>query len=192
VLLSSAYPAHVASRVASPSRAVRWELPRPENDRMTTELPFTVGEQAARGVFAFLHEYFRHHTESSLGLFCTGWVRPMADARTGTRGLEAQVWLTPFDLGVMQTVRVWVEPSSEPDLYQVRLEVRRESGTVSAWRRTNKAFFQEIRKQFLLWRALAPTQVDHYITASDALYGQERSPSVDRHPPATPASPVNG
>ena len=71
-----------------------------------------------------------------------------------SRGLVAQIWLAPFDLGIMQTVELEIRPSRDPTIHEVHIALRREAGPHAAWVRSNRHFLTELRKQFLLWRSL--------------------------------------
>jgi len=172
VLCSSIWPARVASRVAAPSVERTWRLPAPVNDTITMELPFTVNRAMAEGILAYLHEWLGAHTETTLGRFSTGAVEPYAEPATGARGLVAQIWLAPFDLGIMQTMQLEVRPTDEPDIYSVHISLRREAGQEVSWLRSNRLFLVELRKQFLLWRSLSEQKRGHYIELSGELFAQ--------------------
>ena len=51
-----------------------------------------------------------------------------------------------------------------PGIDEVVVELRRIGGTPTSWRRSNRAFADELRRQFLLWRSLPVETVEHYRT----------------------------
>ncbi len=165
VLLSSLWPAWKAARLAAPGSESTWRLPVPQGDEMTVSLPFTVAGRDARPLLAYLGEWLALHTESSLGRFTSGAIEEFGDARTGGRGLVAQVWLAPFDLGIMQTVELEIRPGGDPAIHEVGISLRREAGPHSSWVRGNRRFLTELRKRFLLWRSLTPAEAERYRVA---------------------------
>lgn len=162
VLLSSLWPAWKATRIAAPGSESTWKLPMPEGDEMVVLLPFTFHGRDAAPLLAYLREWLASHTESSLGRFTCGAIEPFADAGSGGRGLVAQIWLAPFDLGIMQTVELEIRPGSDPSIHEVRISLRREAGPHSSWVRGNRRFLTELRKRFLLWRSLSPAESERY------------------------------
>jgi hypothetical protein len=168
VLLSSLWPARVASRIAAPGSESTWRLPPPEGDRLSVALPFTMHGRDAEPVLAYLRDWLAAHTESSLGHFCSGAVEVFADA--AEKGLVARIWLAPFDLGIMQTVQLNIRPSPDPTIHEVHIDLRREAGPHAAWLRGNQHFLTELRKQFLLWRSLGTPRTAAYRQAATHLF----------------------
>lgn len=162
VLLSSLWPAWKAARIAAPGSESTWKLPVPQDDEMRVPLPFTVHGRDAAPLLEYLREWLASHTESSLGRFTCGAIEPFADVGTGGRGLVAQIWLAPFDLGIMQSVELEIWPSTDPSIHEVRIGLRREAGPHSSWVRGNRRFLTELRKRFLLWRSLTSAEADRY------------------------------
>jgi hypothetical protein len=85
------------------------------------------------------------------------------DEETEVYRLSMRVWLAPFDMGVSQDVDIMLMPSSEPDLYELQLKLVRQSGEISAWKRVNRGFMSDLRKQLLLWRTIKPSGQQEYI-----------------------------
>ncbi|MDK1030450.1 MAG: FtsX-like permease family protein [Planctomycetia bacterium] len=170
VLVSSLYPARMAFKEAAPSSERTWSVPLPKGDIIEVELPFTINALAARGMCAFLWEWLDEHTEASIGDFATGWLEPFHDPASRIRGLRAQVWIAPFDLGIVQVVNLSIEPTEIENIYRVMMHLERRSGRPGPWHRLNKLFLREVRKQFLLWRALNTDTVKRYIEQSDSLF----------------------
>ena len=156
VMLSSLWPAHAASRLAAPSLQRDWKLPRPVGDLLLVDLPFTVNESAARGTLAFIAEFLATTSNAGTGKFTADEIAGSAAAGTRgiTRTLSAKIWLAPFDLGVIQTMQLSIHPTDQPHVFDVHLALTREAGNPSTWHRLNRPFLTEIRRQFLLWRAL--------------------------------------
>ena len=67
------------------------------------------------------------------------------------------VWLAPYDLGVSQSIRFVTSPvgGEEEDLYNITLDVHRESGEIASWKRVNRRFLNLVRKQLLIWRTFS-------------------------------------
>ncbi len=192
VMLSALWPARAASRVAAPSLTREWRLPPAVGDILDVELPFTVNETAARGVCAFLAEYLATASQTGAGRFTADELRPFATAdafapdaaRATVRGLSARVWLAPYDLGVIQNVRVAIHPPRQPSVFEVRVRLTREAGNPATWHRLNRPFLTDIRKQFLLWRTLPPEAVQRYVDASDRFFhaAPRQEPPADAKP----------
>ena len=72
--------------------------------------------------------------------------------------MSMMVWLAPYDLGVSQSSRFMTSPvgGEEEELYQINLDITRESGEIASWKRVNRRFLNLIRKQLLIWRTLSP------------------------------------
>ena len=69
--------------------------------------------------------------------------------------LQARVWLAPFDFGIMQLVDIQFYPARDnPAFLEVKMTIHRESGEESQWRRINKKFIHQLRKQLLIWRSM--------------------------------------
>ena len=95
----------------------------------------------------------------------------MTDDRTRGQGLVAQVWLAPFDLGIMQTVELEIRPGGDPAIHEVGIFLRREAGPHSSWVRGNRRFLTELRKRFLLWRSLSSVEAARYRGETVVDYG---------------------
>ena len=67
-----------------------------------------------------------------------------------------KAWLAPYDLGVSQMIYLRITPTEEGNIYQIGLQVDRESGDINSWKKTNWLFLNTLRKQFLIWRTIAP------------------------------------
>ena len=66
----------------------------------------------------------------------------------------SQVWLAPFDFGILQQVTLRFKPAEEEQGFlEIHVSLTRESGESNAWQRINRTFLHEVRKQLLLWRS---------------------------------------
>jgi hypothetical protein len=165
VVLSSLVPAYLGGRLAAPSNRRSWALPKPQGDVLTTVLPFTVTPATAPGVMAFLLEYLDAHREGSIGDFATDELKNVTADEGQRRDLElrAMVWLAPFDLGVRQSVRIFLRQTAHEDALDVRVEMTRQSGQVSAWLNLNRVFLGCLRRQLLGWRRVKAQRILEYI-----------------------------
>ena len=162
VVLAALVPAIVAGRIAAPSSEMDWKVPQPVNGEIHDTLPFTVSPAAAPGLMAFLHEYLEAHRDGVLGGFDVDDVRLMAAGeRGGVAGLEARVWLAPFDMGVRQQLWLTVRPP-EDGVCEIAVCLRHETGTPKVWWRLNKPFFYDLRRQMLGWRKVTPQRMQQY------------------------------
>ncbi len=161
VLLSAIYPAIKASRSANPGLLRVWKLPAPDGDVLRLVFPFTVSQWDLTGLVSFLKEHFDHFTDTGLGRFMT---RRSALAREAgdQLGLDADLALAPFDLGVSQALSLRSQPSEIPGIEEVALDLRRLSGQPRDWARLNKMLLDDLRQQFLIWRSLPPQTMQIY------------------------------
>ena len=187
VMASALWPARTASRVAAPSLQREWKLPAPDGDILQVDLPFTVNATAARGVCAFLDEYFTSTTQAGSGRFTADQIESFQNAGTlqtnnggetiggDIRGLSCRVWLAPYDLGVIQHFWLAIYPTAQKNVFEVRLTLKREAGNPATWLRLNRPFLVEVRKQFLLWRAVSPELVNQYVVRSEGMFAAAKA-----------------
>jgi hypothetical protein len=171
VILSSLVPAYLAGKLAVPSANMRWKVPEPDGDIIRDTLPFTVTGQTANGVLLFLYEYLDAHREGSIGNFSTDDLSTFREKSEGLQvlGIEGTVWLAPYDLGVRQIVRLTVHETDLEDVYEIDIQLKRQSGQVSSWWKLNRVFLADLRKQLLGWRKLKLDRVLKYIADSAEL-----------------------
>lgn len=86
-----------------------------------------------------------------------------ADPNTEVYHLAMRTWLAPFDMGVSQDTDIVLLPSQEEGLYELQLRLARQSGEIAAWKRTNRGFISDLRKQLLLWRTIKPADQREYV-----------------------------
>ena len=155
VLLSTLYPARLASHLARPSQVAGFTLPPLVADTVKLDLPFSFNERDAQAVCAFLAEYFDAHAEASAGGFSAGMIRlgRRQEQKGGFWELSARAWLAPYDFGVSQDLVFQIQEGGGSES-SARLVITRLSGDQSSWHRVNARFLKGIRKQFLIWRSL--------------------------------------
>ena len=161
VLISAIYPAIKASRSANPGLMRVWRPPEPEGDVLDLVFPFTVSQYDVTGVVSFLKEHFDNHTDTGLGHFMSADARLVRDEHEDL-GLDAELALAPFDLGVSQGFALRSTPSEIPGINEVRIRLERASGQPKDWQRLNKVFLDDIRKQFLIWRSQPHETMEGY------------------------------
>ncbi len=176
VMVSALYPALRASRSANPGLLRSWKLPPPDGDTLSLVFPFTVSAYDITGVVSFLREHFSNYSDSGMGSFMarnTALVKPPG-SEGGTICLEAELALAPFDLGVTQSFRLQSSPSEIPGINEVFITLQRISGQPKDWHRLNKVLLDDLRKQFLIWRALPQETMESYRqrTLQSAGYGE--------------------
>ncbi|MDF2441423.1 MAG: hypothetical protein JWN98_2407, partial [Abditibacteriota bacterium] len=86
-----------------------------------------------------------------------------ADPNTEVYRLAMRVWLAPFDMGVSQDTDIILLPANEPGLYELQLRLVRQSGEIAAWKRVNRQFIGDLRKQLLVWRTVDREGQQEYI-----------------------------
>lgn len=161
VLISAIYPAIKASRSANPGLLRTWKLPPPDGDVFDLTFPFTVSQYDLTGVVSFLKEHFENFSDTGLGSFMARGAKLMR-YDDGNLGVGTHLALAPFDLGVTQQFELRSQPSEIPGIDEVRIRLQRLSGQPKDWARLNKVLLDDLRTQFLLWRALPAETMEMY------------------------------
>ncbi len=180
VLVSSIYPAVKASRSANPGILRTWRLPAPEGDVLDIAFPFTVSDYDITGVVSFLKEHFDNYGDTGLGTFMARDAR-LVRAPDGHLGLHAVLALAPFDLGVTQAFELRSAPSEIPGIDEVTIKLTRTSGQPRDWARLNKVLLDDLRRQFLIWRALPQETMEIYRQRTLAYLGEEAEAGPQGH-----------
>lgn len=195
VILSTIFPARTAMEIASPAEESGWEIPEPEGDRLSFDLPFNFRHRGRVAVLAFFHRYLTDHGEGSSGRFFAS-PPEISVERTGETGsvprIHSTIWLKPYDQGVSERLIIETPPDPETGLFKARVTIERLSGTRQAWIRLNRKFLVLIRKHFLHWRAVPEEERDvMFEEARDLLAAlQERIEENSlRNPPAMRSPP---
>jgi len=198
VLVSTLYPSRVAGQIAIPDVNRSWTLPPAEGNELSLVLPFLMTYREHRSVGGFLYDYFESHQDVSHGTFSTADVAfrfvcesppSLKDERLDCpQGecdfdqclhISSRVWLAPFDFGIMQGVDLRFRPASEdPGFLEIQVRLVRESGEANAWRRINKTFLHQIRRQLLVWRSFddqTKLEYENLLTAAETAMGLRSS-----------------
>ncbi|MFZ0726079.1 MAG: FtsX-like permease family protein [Desulfobacterales bacterium] len=185
VLASVIYPARVAANIAIPDVNRSWKLPPAEGNRLRVTLPFLMNFHEHLSIGGFLLDHLDGHRDVSHGLFSAGQIDfSLARCTVGGNNIEqdgnegesvvaavdgnflqltTDIWLAPFDFGIMQKVAVaFCRSNEDPGYLEIRILLERLSGEANAWRRINKAFLHELRKTLLVWRSLDAAAKNHY------------------------------
>ncbi len=171
VLISVLYPAKVAARIAIPDVNRTFKLPPPVDNQIEVTLPFLMKYREHESIGGFVYNYLVSHQDISHGIFSTGPVEVVFSCSTVDEirqmvavsetpsdlrclHLRANVWLAPFDFGIMQTVDIQFCPAQQgQEFLEIKLTLRRQSGESGVWQRINIFFLHEVRKQLLVWRS---------------------------------------
>ncbi len=166
VMLSTIFPALRASRSANPGVSRKWKMPSPEGDNLKFVFPFTVSEVDFAGILSFIGEHFANHSDATLGEFAAKNVNlfkePDTQSGKDSIGIEADISLAPFDLGIFQKFKMYSSEFEIAGINEVVVELQRVGGTPASWIRSNRNFAAELRQQFLLWRSLPIATIEHY------------------------------
>ncbi|MFZ3047802.1 MAG: FtsX-like permease family protein [Desulfatirhabdiaceae bacterium] len=174
VLISAIYPSRVAAEIAIPDVNRSWTMPLAKGNLLEIVLPFLMKYTETQSIVGFIYEYFKNHQDVSHGLFSIGEISfseicPTPNGmtlissqcqgaqccKTPCINMHAHVWLAPFDFGIMQEVEIsFCHSPEEAGFLEIKLVLIRKSGESNTWRRINKSFLHEIRKQLLIWRSL--------------------------------------
>ncbi|MGQ9691500.1 MAG: hypothetical protein ACUVQY_09655, partial [Thermoproteota archaeon] len=160
VVIASVYPFFKASKMVTPSLERKWRISSPSGDVWVILLPFKFQAEETRSVLAFLKEYFEAHSQEGIGRFILrGSLSQVSEEKV--MALEGQVSLSPYEQGVNQKLTL---RASSPDgkNYDFEIKIVRLTGMYSLWRRLNYSFVDGIRKQFLVWRTLPPSERERY------------------------------
>jgi hypothetical protein len=163
-VVASAYPFLKVSRLVTPSLERKWKAGSPSGDKWEVELPFRLPSEEVQGLLMFLKEYFEAHSQEGIGYFITRKDPIIFETEiSGKKALVLEVYvsLAPYEQGINQ--KVTLKALSTPEgRYSFEMEVKRLTGSYSVWRRLNYRFMDGVRKQFLLWRSLPPSQRQKY------------------------------
>jgi hypothetical protein len=177
VLVSVIYPSKVAAKIAIPDVRRSWKLPEAKGNSLKLILPFLLKVGEERSACGYLYEYFSGHQDISHGFFSTDNLEismvPAPIEETSTMEsteedrcslepclqLQSMVWLAPFDFGITQKVSMLIcHSDQETGFMEIKLTILRSAGEVNVWRRVNRAFIHQLRRQLLLWRSMDTQQ----------------------------------
>jgi ABC-type antimicrobial peptide transport system permease subunit len=161
VMLSTLYPAIVATKAAVPSGKRTWSMPAHDGLRMELLMPFICRPDLIVGMMAYLEDYFDRFTEASVGEIIArleSRERGRDAAGRETYTLRYNLALAPFDLGVTQTVEFHAAFDDQLSAYRIRLRIDRVSGQDNNWVTTNRPFLEKLRAYLMHWRNLGASQ----------------------------------
>jgi ABC-type antimicrobial peptide transport system permease subunit len=161
VMLSTLYPAIVATKAAVPSGKRTWSMPAHDGQRMEVVMPFICRPDLIVGLMAYLEDYFSRFTEASVGDIISHLAsreRGQDAAGRETYTLRYNLALAPFDLGVTQTVEFQAAYDDQLEAYRIRLRIDRVSGQDNNWVTTNRPFLEKLRAYLMHWRNLGAAQ----------------------------------
>ncbi len=205
VLISVIYPSRVAAQIAIPDVKRSFKLPSPVNNRIEVILPFFMKFEEHESIGGYIHSYLSGHQDISHGTFSTGPVDIIFSCTTvdeikqmvvqadepsalNCMHIRTNVWLAPFDFGIMQKVDIQFCPARDNSNYlEIKISLRRFSGELAMWKRINKVFIHDIRKQLLIWRSLEEAGHKHYERHLQQVVAEEEQESVIPEPAGLPA-----
>jgi len=165
-VVSALYPSILASRTVTPSLERRWTLPTsPIGDDWIVPLPFVGGDIEIEGILSFLKEFLSLHTTEESGIFictCAPVISKRSEAERIIIELSLSLKLLPLAQNVEQSVSMTGVKEAEAVRWMLNLHIHRISGDTKRWETLNRSFIDSIRKQFLLWRTLPPSDKDKY------------------------------
>lgn len=156
VLLSTLYPARIASSSSAPTIERKWKRPTFSSDEAEVVMPFVLSRDESLALCVFLKEFLEKHEIVDVGDFVTRNIELNKEAvEHGSMFIvKCEAHLAPYDLGVNQAAEIRLVPEIGGGKYQVVLYLRRLTGDVPSWQRNSYPFIGDIRRQFLLWRAV--------------------------------------
>ena len=176
VLLSTLYPAMVATREAVPSGKRKWSLPEHQDGLMDIEFPFIYQPSLVQGVMGYLQDHFSRFSEASVGEMIVHLEGTEHEADENGRDvytLTYNIALAPFDLGVTQRARFRAAYSEHVQSYRITLHIERLSGQDTNWTTTNKPFLEKLRQHMMHWRNLSPESQALYKEQGADLFREE-------------------
>ncbi|MEM2341595.1 MAG: FtsX-like permease family protein [Candidatus Bathyarchaeia archaeon] len=166
IILSTIYPAYVASSLTTPSKERVWVIPtEPKNDEWIIPLPFVIeSDNEAKAVTFYLYEYMESHLSPAAEQF---WVLNLQQITENIDGVESKtldtvVRLAPYEANIVEDAKFRIIRDNVSGKYFVQVFLHRRSGEKSVWRNLNKSFVDNIRKQLLLWRSLNKMEKERY------------------------------
>ncbi len=153
VVASALYPARMAGRICTPGIERRWKLPVVSGEHLRVQLPFSLARREALGMAAFQAESWAANQEQSIG--AGFYVEALQVEQVGEKvRVAAQVWLAPFDQGVVQETAMEIGPGADLHYCDIHVDLTLVAGDLATWQRVVRTFLDDVRKQFLVWRTL--------------------------------------
>jgi len=162
-ILSTIYPARLASKLVTPSLERTWSPPtKPVGDTWDVPLPFSAAnKKEASALSKYLKEYVTAHMGAAeTEIFSASDLALTEEANR--IALSMNVRLVPYEQGVIQHVTFYLSFDRDTNHWVSSMVLTRKSGSMDAWRRLNLNFIDAFRKQLLLWRSLSKTDRKRY------------------------------
>ena len=173
VIVSTLYPAYLATQASVPSGQRRWKLPAPAGDEIHLDFPFSYTEDQLVGVCAFLHAFMDMNSEASSGQFLAqdarfGFVR---DAE-GRKVIAMVYGITPvpFDLGVNQKLEIYAYYQPKVRAYVLGAYLQRLKGDRTSWLVVNQPFMESLRGRLLGWRSQSAAHQEKFRQQGEAMF----------------------
>jgi hypothetical protein len=177
VIVSTLYPAYIATRAAVPSGQRRWKLPPPVGDELRLDFPFSYSEHQLAGVLAYLNAFMDLNSEASSGQFLSqdarfGFVRD--DEGRKVLAVTYNVTPVPFDLGVNQRMEVYGYYQTKVRAYVVAVVLTRQKGDKNSWLTVNQPYLESLRARLLSWRSQSKANQEQFRVQGEALFAQAK------------------
>jgi hypothetical protein len=165
-IASSVYPMYKAGKLVTPSLERAWKpSTKPKDEEWMIPLPFTYTSEIETGqMLAYIKEFLSAHLGDRAELFTVSSLNYEEEEtdKEKRRTLLARVRLVPYDLGIIETVRLHFIFNEKTERWNVELDLHRESGNPDVWFRSNLVFSNTLRKQFLLWKSISEEKKEEY------------------------------
>jgi len=163
-LLSTIYPAFIASKIVTPSHERKWKIPtKPKDGEWEIPLPFVASKEEVRGIFNFIREYYENVSEDQLKTFA---FREEIEINLSSENpfLKSIVTLAPYQLNITQLFYLIAIPIRAGDQYTFQIRLKKLTGFESrtTWVSSNYRFIDSIRVQFLIWRSFSENEKRKY------------------------------
>ena len=173
VVISTLYPAYLATRAAVPSGQRRWKLPIPDGDTIRLDFPFSYREESLYGACAFLNAFMDLNSEASSGKFLAedarfGYVRD--DSGRKVRSMAYSITPAPFDLGVNQRLAILARYDDRVRAYVLGVRLKRLKGDRSSWLIVNQPFLESLRTRLLSWRSQSTVNQEEFGRQGEAMF----------------------
>jgi len=167
ITISSAiYPMFLAAKLVTPSLERAWKAPtKPVLDDWSIPLPFVLKEEEVEGFVSYLYEFLMQHTIGDAPFFSIRDLRYVEGDMDGqpAKELTMNMRLAPYTLGIAQYFRIILFKNRETGKWSSAIQMHRTAGKRSAWISISRTAVDQIRKQFLIWRSLSPSERARYI-----------------------------
>jgi ABC-type antimicrobial peptide transport system permease subunit len=168
-LISSYYPARVASMLITPSLERKWKPPtKPKDGLWEMPLPLRINQvEEVKGLILFLKEYYFGAGVEKQN-FRVDYVKiNLSDPEN--LGMKIAVSLAPYEAGVKEIVDISARWSDAEKSYLFVISIQKERGEESIWIKGSYEFVDDLRRQILLWRFLPKEERAKYIDLAKAI-----------------------